>query len=80
MAADAEDRSKALTQSCDQHLKIFTEIVVKLIGYQINCITKKLTQRSEYKSLEFKYSMAQKNIDRLEKELEVMKATQAGLK
>ena len=58
-----------------QHLKFFTEIVVKLIIFY----NQKLSQRSEYKSLEFKYSMAQKDIDRLEKELEVMKATQAGL-
>ena len=34
--------------------------------------------RSEYKALEFKFSMAQENIDRLEKELKLMKDTQKG--
>ena len=41
-------------------------------------INMKLFQRSEYKALEFKHSMAQENIIRLEEQLKLMKETQAG--
>jgi len=43
-------------------------------------IIKKFSIRSEYKALEFKYSMAQENINRLEKEFKIIKEAQAGLK
>ena len=41
-------------------------------------ICKQHCLRSEYKTLEFKYFMAQEKIDQLQKELKSMKGTQAG--
>ena len=43
-----------------------------------NFTSKQLFLRSEYKTLESKYLMAQETIKELQKELTIMKETQAG--